>query len=99
MIQVIENAGQEIPAEIVACGPRDLAPAYLIVDPKQGSAFGRARVEEEIRANYKRGAMVSVETGRVVNIIFIGHHVLPDGRIVSVGQKVDPIIAQMRLKP
>lgn len=87
MIQVIDNNGQEIPAEIVACGPRDLAPAYLIIDPKQGSAEGRVMAEEEIRASYKRGA----------NIIFTGHHVLSDGRIVSVGMEVDPIIAQMGL--
>lgn len=87
MIQVIENAGQEIPAEIVACG-QEGAPAYLIVDPTQGSARARASVEDEIRAGYKKGS----------NIIFVGNHVLPDGRIVSVGKTVDPLIGQLRLK-
>lgn len=87
MIEVIENAGQDIPAEIVACGPG--APAYLVIDPSEGTAQGRVAVEEQVRNSYRKGSC----------IIFVGVHKLPDGRIVSVGQSFDPRLAQDDLTP
>ena len=87
MIQVIENGdGVEIPAEIAELCGSD-APAYLIINPKEGSPHSRAEGEQEIRNGYKKGSC----------IIFIGNHQLADGRIVSVGQKIDPLIAEIDL--
>lgn len=85
MIEVIESTGP-VPPEIEAYGP---APAYLVVDLGQGSPQGRADTEDEIRRVYKQG----------MNIIFMGNHKLKDGRIVSVGMTIDPLVAQMSLVP
>ncbi len=85
MIQVIENGDSvKIPDEIAKLCGSD-APAYLIINPEEGNITSRAEVEQQIRNNYKKGAC----------IIFNGRYKLPDGRIVSVGQKIDPIIAHM----
>lgn len=89
MIQVIEMIapdgtpieGATCPPEIAACGKG--APAYLVIDPSKGNSQGRAMVEEEMRNAYKKGSC----------IVFMGNHKLPDGRVVSVGKKIDPLVA------
>lgn len=70
--------------EIAALGNSD-TPAYLVIDPSQGSAVTRARIEAELRRGYKKGS----------NIIFGTRHELSGGRIVYVGQFVDPLVAGM----
>lgn len=74
MVQVIESTGP-VPPEISACG--EGAPAYLVVDPGQGSEQGRLAVEEQLRDGYRSTQC----------IVFIGYHKLDDGRVVSVGSK------------
>ncbi len=84
MVQVIESTGP-VPPEISAFGE---GPAYLVIDPNQGSVQGRSQVEREIRLHYQD----------CMNIVFVGNHKLPDGRIVSVGQEIDPV-AQIFSQP
>ena len=86
MIAVYESTG-DVPEDVAAVSPG--APAYLVIDSsRQGSESGavaRAEIEQEIRNSYKRGA----------NIIFVGREKLGDGRIVCVGQKIDPLLANL----
>lgn len=81
MIQVIESTGP-VPEEIAALGH---APAYLIVGKTQGSDQVRADCEQVMRRIYKKEKC----------IIFTTRHNLPDGRIVYIGQKIDPIVANL----
>ncbi len=86
-MKIIENGdGVEIPAEIAELCGTD-APAYLIVDPKEGgSAHSRALAQQQVRESYKKRG-----------IIFTGHFKLADGHVVYVGQKIDPLIAEIDL--
>lgn len=79
MIQVIESTGP-VPPEIEQCGPG--APAYMIFDPGEGHIEARIQIEAQLRHAY-----------RGEGIIFVGNHRLDDGRVVSVGQKINPLLA------
>lgn len=82
IVQVMEKTqDSNIPSEITQFGNDD-TPAYLIIDTNQGSSISRWELEMEVRAIYKQGSL----------IIFIDQHHLPDGRIVYVGQKIDPLL-------
>lgn len=82
IVQVIEKTEDlTIPNEIAQFGRED-TPAYMIIDTLQGSSTSRAKIEMEMRTIYKRGHL----------IVFVSKHKLPDGRIVYVGEKLEPLL-------
>ncbi len=82
-VEVIEwsSSSHPVPSLIESCAPG--APAYLILDPNQGSVEDRMAAEAGMRRCYKRDR----------HIIFTRKHKLADGRVVSVGSTVDPLVA------
>lgn len=83
MIQVIE--GKHAPKAVRAINPN--APWFIIEDPDKDSLMRRAEVMRDIRRGYLQ----------TENINFTRSSTRVDGKIIHVGHKVDPLIANVRI--
>lgn len=83
MIEVID--AEHAPEEVRAIAPG--APCFIIEDPKGGSQMAWVMGMQEIRRNYLRAE----------NINFTQASKLVGGKIIHVGEKVDPLVASLQV--
>ncbi len=81
MIAVFEN--KDAPKEIRECSPD--APWFMVEDP--GGGMAAAEAEQETRRHWKV----------VYCVIFTQHDQRVNGKIVYIGHKINPLIANMDL--
>ncbi len=80
-IEVIE--GQHASAAVRALSPG--APCFIVVDPSEGSLTGREEAMQMIRRNYME----------IAKINFTQCATRVNGKIIHVGEKVDPLIVAL----